>query len=119
MAQQEKFEFYYTFQGTEFGNEISSFHSIFFIVFCPRKPFCAPCVGSARKKPPVKPIPMFRVVSGCGQIGRISCTMATLETGQDPLYEASEHREETLQRRKETSQRHRDASQLVGTHRNS
>jgi len=39
----EKFEFHYTFQGTEFGNGLSSFHSIFFIVFCPRKPFCAPC----------------------------------------------------------------------------
>jgi len=44
MAQQEKFEFHYTFQGTEFGNGICSFHSIFFTVFCPRKPFCAPCV---------------------------------------------------------------------------
>jgi len=39
----EKFEFHYTFQGTEFGNGISSFHCIFFTVFCPRKPFCAPC----------------------------------------------------------------------------
>ena len=39
----EKLEFYYTFQGTEFGNGICSFHSIFFTVFCPRKPFCAPC----------------------------------------------------------------------------
>jgi len=52
--------------------------------------------------------PLFRVVSGCGRIGRISCTMATLKTGQDPPYEASEHREDTLQRRRETLQ-------LVGT----
>ena len=41
--------------------------------------------------------------------------MATLETGQDPPYEASEHREDMLQHR-------RDTSQLVGSkheHRNS
>jgi len=39
---------------------------------------------------------VFRVVSGCGRIGRISHTMATLETGQDPPYEASEHRRENI-----------------------
>ena len=32
---------------------------------------------------------LFRVVSGCGRIGRISRTMATLETGQDPPYVAT------------------------------
>ena len=47
---------------------------------------------------------VFRVVSGCGQIGRISRTMATLETGQDPPYKASEHREETSQRRRHWGQ---------------
>ena len=31
-----------------------------------------------------RPEEVFRVVSGCGRIGRISRTMATLETGQDP-----------------------------------
>jgi len=62
---------------------------------------------------------VFRVVSGCGRIGRILCTMATLKTGQDPLYEASEHREDTSQRRRETSQCHRETSQLVGLKRRS
>jgi len=63
--------------------------------------------------------PMFRVVSGCGRIGRISCTMATLETGQDPLYEASEHLEDMSQHREDMLQRRRETSQLVGTRRNS
>ena len=76
---------------------------------------------------------VFHVVSGYGRIGRISRTMATLETGQDPPYEASEHREDTSQHREDTSQhredtsqhredtsqRHRETSQLVGTRRNS
>ena len=69
---------------------------------------------------------LFRVVSGCGRIGRISRTMATLETGQDPPYEASEHHEDMLQHRRDTSQHHRETlqrrretSQLVGTRRNS
>ena len=66
--------------------------------------------------------PLFRVVSGYGWIGRISRTMATLETGQDPPYEASGHREdtsqhrrETSQHRRETSQRCRETSQLIGS----
>jgi len=54
---------------------------------------------------------VFRVVSGCGQIGRISRTMATLETGQDPLYKASEHREDMLQHHEDTSQHREDKSQ--------
>jgi len=58
------------------------------------------------------PLALFRVVSGCGRIGRISRTMATLETGQDPPYEASEHREDMSQRR-------REMSQLVGLKRRS
>jgi len=40
---------------------------------------------------------LFRVVSRCSQIGRISCMTATLETSQDPPYEASEHCEDTSQ----------------------
>ena len=45
---------------------------------------------------PLRPTPLFCVVSGCGRIGRISHTMATLETGQDPPYEASEHHRENI-----------------------
>jgi len=56
-------------------------------------------------------ISVFHVVSGCGQIGRISCAMATLETGQDPPYEASEHREDTSQHHEDTSQHREDTSQ--------
>jgi len=55
----ERFEFHYTFQGTEFGNGISSFHSIFFIVFCPRKPFCAPCVMDSFKS--ISTIPLLKL----------------------------------------------------------
>jgi len=51
MAQQEKVEFYYTFQGTEFGNEICSLHNILFTAPCPRKPFCAPCVTRSPTSP--------------------------------------------------------------------
>ena len=44
---------------------------------------------------------LSHAVSVRSQIGQISCTTATLETGQDPPYEALEH--------------HEDTSQLVGT----
>ena len=74
----------------------------------------------------MKRSPVFRVVSGYGRIGRISRTMATLETGQDPPYEASEHCEDTSQHCEDTSQhcedtsqRRRETSKLVGTRRNS
>ena len=43
MAQQEKFNFHHTFQGTEYANGICNFHSIFYMIFCFRKPFYAPC----------------------------------------------------------------------------
>jgi len=55
-----------------------------------------------------RPEEVFHVISGCGQIGQISRMMATLETVQDPPYEASELREDT-------SQRHRETLQLVGS----
>ena len=45
MAQQEKFNFHHTFQGTEYANGICNFHSIFYMIFCFRKPFYAPCVS--------------------------------------------------------------------------
>ena len=45
MAQQEKFNFHHTFQGTEYANGICNFHSIFYMIFCFRKPFYAPCDG--------------------------------------------------------------------------
>ena len=77
-------------------------------------------VGTGSKSGTPFPLPpLFRIVSGCGWIGRISRTMAALETSQDPPYEASEHCDETSQHRRETSQRRRDTSQLVGTHHNS
>ena len=55
-------------------------------------------MGTCRpmSSPYMFPTSVFHVVSGCGRIGRISRTMATLETGQDPPYEASEHREDTV-----------------------
>ena len=43
MAQHEKFKFNHTFQAIEFANGICSFHCIFYIVFCSRKLFYAPC----------------------------------------------------------------------------
>jgi len=48
---------------------------------------------------------LSHTISVRSQIGQISCTTATLETGQDPPYEALEHHEGT--------------SQLVGTKRRS
>jgi len=45
MAQQEKFNFYYTFQSTKFSNGIYNFDSIFYILFYFKKPFYAPCVS--------------------------------------------------------------------------
>ena len=59
---------------------------------------------------------VFCVISGCSQIGRISRTMATLKTSQDPLYEASEHCEDTLQRRREISQLIGSKCRSVATH---
>ena len=47
MAQQEKFNFHHTFQGTEYANGICNFHSIFYMIFCFRKPFYAPCESGA------------------------------------------------------------------------
>jgi len=44
MAQQEKFNYYYTFQSTKFSNGIYNFDSIFYILFYFKKPFYAPCV---------------------------------------------------------------------------
>ena len=43
MAQQEKFNYYYTFQSTKFSNGIYNFDSIFYILFYFKKPFYAPC----------------------------------------------------------------------------
>jgi hypothetical protein len=43
MAQEEKFEFHYTFQGTKFANEICTFYSIFYTLFCLKKSFYAGC----------------------------------------------------------------------------
>ena len=46
----EKFDFYYTFQGTKYANGICSFYTIFNILFCFKKPFYAPC-GSMSSTP--------------------------------------------------------------------
>ena len=88
-------------------------------------PNCNPSCNQRSLLDTTEIVPLFRVISGCGRIGRISRTMATLETGQDPPYEASEHREDTSQHhedtsqcRRETLQRRRETSQLVGTRRN-
>ena len=44
MAQQEKFKFHYTFQGTKYANGICSFYIIFNRLSYFKKPFYAPCV---------------------------------------------------------------------------
>ena len=38
----EKFNFYYTFQGTKYANGICSFYTIFNILFCFKNPFMHP-----------------------------------------------------------------------------
>jgi len=59
-------------------------------------------------------------VSFLGTVGSAESRVQwQLETGQDPLYEASEHREDTSQHRRETSQCRREPLKLVGTRRNS
>ena len=45
----EKFNFYYTFQGTKYANGICSFYTIFNILFCFKKPFYAPCACISTK----------------------------------------------------------------------
>ena len=45
MAQQEKFNFLYTFLDTEIADRFCTFYTIFFIIFCFKKSFYTPCVG--------------------------------------------------------------------------
>jgi len=42
MAQQEKFNFHYTFQGTKFANGICNFHSIFYTLSALENPSMHP-----------------------------------------------------------------------------